>query len=510
MKQSEPYSLARLRRGTLHFLGGKAMTAGLTFAAFVAIARLLSTEEYAAYAAIIALIELSLALATFGLDWVAARYVPDYRINASRELTNRFIWRLAGTQMGIYLIFGVGLYVFSADILAMFFISGSPEVLKIYAAYLFIEGNSRMFRDQMLGHLLLQGRAQLSLIVRNGLWAAGVMWLAGTHGSASLNEVAMIEVVAALAGALIALAGLFLALRSEQHANDANPAWSEPRWQEKFVLARSAYLSYLLSLSYGPQVLTLLLSRFTSADVVAAFGFARNLADQVKRFLPAELLLGLVRPALISRYTRSNDFAEFNRSTSIVFLISIVTLAPLLVLAIAYGEAAMHYLGKGKFPDSALYLVLLLLTLIPYSHRRMIEMVANTIDHPAICTQANAYLLALPLAIIALLTAGATAWSVLAISLTAEIMFSLIVVLKINRLGFNYRPPFASLLRIALGSTASLAIITLMPMQSTNLPELILSAALAIAITAITLSIAKPFDQESRVMIRSLVAKRSS
>lgn len=502
------YSLARLRSGILHFLGGKAVSAGLTFVAFVLAARLLSTEDYAVYVAALAAVELGLALATFGLDWVAARYIPDFRINAPWAAMKRFVIRLAAIQFAIYLVFAILIAICAEPLSALFAVPAASQVLTIYAIYLFAEGGSRMLRDQMLGHLLLQGRAQIALLLRNTIWVGGLAWLYTNSETTTVMDIAFIELLAATGGIFAACAGLYIALlNGNDSTKQSESAWTKPTLKELFKLARSSYLSYLFSLAYGPYVITLLLSRLAGAEATAAFGFARNLADQIRRFLPAELLLGLVRPALIARYSASSDFGAFNRSTSILFLISFLALAPVLVLGIAYGDIVISYLSHGKFPESALYLALFLLSLVPFSHRRMIEMIANTISHSAACARANAYLIGLPLIMVTLLLVHAPVWSVLAVSLLAEIAFSWLVIREIQRGGFSYRFPLKASSRVFLAIFGSVASLFLLPSQSNDILGFLASSFLALAVTALFLWICKPLDRDTTETIKRFMGR---
>lgn len=502
MSVNRHYSLARLRSSILHFLGGKAISAGLTFIAFVLVARLLSTEDYAVYVAALAAVELGLALATFGLDWVAARYIPDFRIHAPWVVLKRFVLRLAAIQFAIYLAFAILMAICAEPLSALFAAPAASDVLTIYAIYLFTEGGSRMLRDQMLGHLLLQGRAQIALLLRNTIWVGGLAWLYTNGEATTVRDIAVIEVLAATGGIFAACAGLYFALLSgNDSTKQSESAWTKPTLKELFILARSSYLSYLFSLAYGPYVITLLLSRLAGAEATAAFGFARNLADQIRRFLPAELLLGLVRPALIARYSASSDFGAFNRSTSIIFLISFLALSPVLVLGIAYGDIVISYLSHGKFPESALYLALFLLSLVPFSHRRMIEMIANTISHSAACARANAYLIGLPLIMVALLLAHAPIWTVLTVSLLAEIVFSWLVIREIQRCGFRYRFPLKASARVFLAIFGAVASLSFFPSLSNDIVGLLTCSLLALTVTALFLYVCKPLNSEAKELI---------
>jgi O-antigen/teichoic acid export membrane protein len=506
MSVEHHYSTERVRRGALHFLVGKAGSAALNFFAFVLVARLLVTADYGYYVVALASVELGLALASFGLDWVAARYLPEYRIHAPERDLRFFILWLAGIQSGFYLAFSICMAVGAGTFAA---ILGAPEaapVLFIYSAYMLFEGCGRMLRDQMLGHLLFQGRAQFALVLRNLVWVGGLSWFYVHERTAAVADVAMVELLAAVIGLMSAGAALFSALQASGRGGIASgKGWIPPPRHELVRLARSTYISYLCSLAYGPQVLTLLLTRLAGVEVTAAFGFARNLADQVRRYLPADLMLGLVRPALIARYTDSGDFAAFNRNSGFLFLISLLVLAPILVLAVAFGDLVVGVLSQGKFPDSALFLVLLLLVLAPFSHRRIIELIANTVAHAASCARANAYLMCLPFLMAILLFFGQPVWSVLVVSLLAEVAFSFFVVHELHRSGLTYIFPWASFFRIAFGTAFAAGALSLWRHPLAGLSGLLVAVMLAVLASVTSLWLCRPFDRETLIAIRRIV-----
>ncbi|MEO6563666.1 MAG: oligosaccharide flippase family protein [Nitrosospira sp.] len=509
MGTQQHYSVERVRRGTLHFLGGKAGSAALTFAAFILVARLLTTTDYAYYAIALAVVELGLALASFGLDWVAARYLPEYRVRATGSQLKHFILKLAGLQSAIYLVFAILMGLGSFSLAALLGSPSAAPVLQLYSIYLVMEGCSRMLRDQMLGHLLLQGRAQIALILRNLIWVSGLAWFY-THGSAAaVQDVALVEVAAALVGLLAAVVGLFHTLRGTVgNLPGSNDGWIAPTLQKQWVLARSSYLSYLFSLAYGPQVITLLLSRFAGVEVTAAFGFARNLADQVRRYLPADLLLGLVRPALVARYAASQNFTALNRNATLLFLISLLVLAPVLVLGIVYGDLVVMVLSSGKFGDSAPFVTLLLLLLAPFSHRRIIEMIANTVSHAAACARANAYLIGFPPLMALLLMTGLPVWSVLLVLLLAEMTFSFLVVRELRKGGMTYQLPWAALLRIVLAVALSAGVLSMLNIAlDEGLVDLLIATVLALLVTATVLLLCKPLDRDALESIKRLLGR---
>lgn len=504
---SEHYSAQRLRRGIAHFLWGKASSALLSFAGFLLVARLLQTSEYGRYVAMVALVELALNLASFGLDWVSTRYVPEYRVRAGGRRLARFVLRLTGLQ--VLLIGGVGatLWFFAEPVASLVGVEGAGPVLRIYAAYLVLEGASRVLRDQMLSQLLLQGRAQVALVLRHLTWvgACGVLLL--SDGQASLLLVASIELFAAGVGLVAAALGLACALRSaaREVSRPHDASWAAPARQEMWVLAVNSYLSFLLNIPARPQVLTLLVTRLAGVDSAALYGFARALADQVLRFLPAELLLGFVRPALVARYVGARDFAALNRQVNLLLTVSLLVLSPLLTLVIGHGYLVVQVLGGEGFGGSAPVLAVMLVGVALFSHRRMLEFVANTVGHPQAISRGSGVMLLVPVLALWSLLMKWPIWVVPSIALAGELLFGYVAMRALRLGGVAYVLPLPALARIVGAVLFSTGVSALLPRSPVDTwLALLTHALLACALTAAAIWYSRPLDADAVAALKVL------
>lgn len=508
---AEHYSAQRLRRGIAHFLWGKASSALLSFVGFLLVARLLQTSDYGRYVAMLALVELALNLANFGLDWVSTRYVPEYRVRAGGPRLARFILRLTGLQ--VLLIGGVGaaLWLFAEPIASLVGVAGAGPVLRLYAAYLVLEGASRVLRDQMLSQLLLQGRAQVALVLRHITWVGACGFLLLRDGEANLLSVASIELVAAAVGFLAAALGLSYALcaaaREESKPSDSH--WVAPTRDEMWALAANSYLSFLLNIPSRSQVLTLMVTRLAGVDSAAVFGFARSLADLVLRFLPAELLLGFVRPALVARFVSARDFSSLNMQVNLLLILSLLVLAPLLTLVIAKGDLVVHVLGGGRFEGGAPVLTLLLVGAAFFSHRRMLEFVANTVGQPQVIGRGSVVMLLVPMVVFVLLQMKMPIWTVPLAMLAAELIFGGVVVRLLKRANVNYMAPLEALARIAAATALASILAALSPvLSSDSLSALLGHAVLAAVFTLIAVWLVRPLDSAALAALNALMKLR--
>jgi hypothetical protein len=86
--------ITHLRNSIWYFLTGKVVSAVMTFFILFWVVRLLTLEEYGVYITLVPGMELVIAISGLGLPWLAARYLPEYRLHASGSLIQRLAWGL--------------------------------------------------------------------------------------------------------------------------------------------------------------------------------------------------------------------------------------------------------------------------------------------------------------------------------------------------------------------------------------------------------------------------------
>lgn len=510
-QQGGHYSLRNIRRSAGHFLLGKAGSAALTFTAFALTARLLGTGQYGTYAALIAAVELALSLSTLGMDWATGRFLPEYRVRAGRAQLARFVAATGGLQAGVLLLAALGLAL-GAEALAARMGLADAMLLQLYAAVLATEGIARVLRDQMLGLLLAQRAAQVATVMRGAVLVALLLaapLLDGTAASA-LRYVAVAELAAAGAGLLLGAAALVRIVR--RHAPDpaptGTPAWQPPSWRRVAAIARDAYASMLLLIPAGGAVLTLTLGAIAGAPAAGAFGFVRGLTEQVRRFLPIELFLGLIRPGIVSRYAQHRDFAALNRQIALVFAVSVLAALPVLALLMAQAPLVARFIGGAPFAEAGPLLAVWSVSLLLFTHRRALEVVANTAERSAACIVGSAVLAVSPLAMAALLWAGAPVPVALAAPLLADLGFSGVVAWLLHRASLPYRLPVPTLARLLLLLAGASAVLALAPLFTPTLwHQALLAGVLSLLLTWGIAALWRPFQATEREAINALLPR---
>lgn len=498
------YSGAALKRSAWHFLTGKAASAVLTFIILLWLVRLLPMAEYGAYVTLVAALELALAVSTLGLPWMAARYLPDYRLHAPGAVLIRYATRIMGLLSGILVVTALLLLVNLQWLLGSLDMLAYAEVARFYVLVLVVEGIGRHLRQNALGPLLMQGIAQVSLVLRNltMLLLLGAMVMAGPVG---LRDVVMAEMAAAVIAGIVALGGLVRRL-GQMRGLSGEAGWTEPPWRDMWRTARHMYFAQLITLTYSPQVFLLLLHRHLGVEAAAVFGFLRSLYEQISRYLPATLLSSLIRPKLVASYVGQGGIEELTRNANLAGKLSLFVLMPLVVFVGMAGEDAVNLLTGGKLPATGFYLAGLLLALIPFSQRQIVETVAVSTGNSRLCTfGAGLGVFMLPLTYV-LLVSGMGLWAPIIGLGLGHLVFNAVILVGMGRVS-SYRPDTTGFVKLMLASLATYLILVFVPLLECDWIGLIAVAAMTLATYLVLAYLIKPFAQSERDRLNRLVPR---
>lgn len=493
---------------------GKFGSALLSFLAFALIARTLGIERYGHYAGLVAGMELGLALASLGLDWVTGRYLPDFRMNASRSVFLSFLLQVASLQLaGLTLVAALG-YLGAMALELRFGIPAA--LLRLYCLVLVFEGLSRLLRDQFLPLLLAQGWAQGATLLRAGLLLAAVLLLrADPVPGDVLQQIVLAEAGCAFASlcfAMLGLAGILLRHQPEPAPpkSRSGACWCAPEARHWGRLALQGYANSLLVFPSSGASLTLVAGALLGPPAAAALGFARTLVDQIRRFLPIELFLSLIRPAVVSRYLAARDFAALNRQMALTFLVSVALALPVVAVLAGAATAVAMSLGGAQFGSAGPVLGVWCLSLPLFAHRRAIEVVANTVDQAGASVRGAAVIALSPVLLALGIKLGLTLPLALCLPLLADLGFSCVVAACLRRAGFGYRLPMHTLARLLAWQTLSalllLALLAWLPVPAVQL-QLGIAIACALACGWGLPLLFKPFAPEDRAAINALLPR---
>lgn len=504
MSVSSPYSSFAFKRSTLHFLIGKIISALLSLSILLLLVRFLPTKEYGAYVVLIAGMEITLAITVFGLPWVSARYLPEFRLYASGKMLIYFVWQIVA-WITLFLIAGALLLLVVIPWLLPSVLAQYTDIVKLYLLLLIFEGLGRYIRESILGPLMLQGQAQIGQVFRNLIFLL-LIGIIVSQEVVHLYHIVFAELVASVLGTILALYGLtqYLQMYRDLEGKDD---WQPPEWSEMWRIARYMYLSNLITQTYNPQVFVFLIQHYLGLEVAALFGFLRSLYVQITNYLPALLLSNLIRPKLVASFVGEGGVTELTRNANLLGKLSMFVLMPILIFVWLAGSELASLLSGGKFNESNYYLAGLLLALIPLSQRQLLEIVAVTSEKSHLCSWGAAVgVLVLPMAYL-LLELGQGLWSVILSIVLSQALSSgtLIITLTYTT---NYIFDITGFSKILVAAMIGFAFAHQFTFSLQNWLDLFLMATFSCGLFLLISYFIKPFYRDERERLNRLFNRR--
>lgn len=443
---STAYSTANLKKSSVYFLVGKLASGILTFVILIVLARLLDNQAYGAYATLLALLELGLALGDLGISWASNRYIPEYRLHASARQLGALIASIITFRLLALTGVAAIVFLFKGLLARYLHLDNFLPAIQLYIIILAVEGLGRAIRDEIFSALLQQKIAQSLLILRNLI----LLFLVfnGADGSLDLNDFAWMELYASIIATTFSLLGIIfylLQLKQERQVD-----WQPPTFKQFVRTARAMYASFLLTMARGQQVFMLIVNALLGLEAAAVFGFASNLNNLLRRYLPAELLMGLIQPKLVADYSLHKDMNRLSRHALFAWKLSLIVLVPALSFFIVCGESFSELMSGGNIKGAGSIMAGLALSLVLFSQRRILETIANILEHPEACVMASmTSLVSLPLVLL-LIDQGLGLWAVVIALFVAELIFNLTLVYRLKQVGCPYGLSFVMACRLAV------------------------------------------------------------
>lgn len=505
------YSKANFQRALQRFLLGRAATGALGLVFFVLVLRQLQAEEFGAYTAILAIQAGVAVLATLGIEATLERFLPELRTAGNTAGASQLILLGIAARAGVLLLLvlaGLASMSWWAPVLSL---QAYADMLPLALAWLLMFGLMNT-AGAIHEALLNQGTAQFTQALYTLIKI--VLFVALSHtwpGADGLTKVIVCESVATLAGLLLSVARLQVgSLRGVLRPREV---WRElPEGTRARMVAFGAknYGAQLLMLLYGPDALRLVASSQAGLAQAARFGAVHSLYEYIQRYLPAFMLLRLIRPVFVSRYTANRDFGALNAMGSIVLKINLTVLTPLIVFMVPAGDMVLGTLSKGRYADAGWLLVAYVALLVPMSNQWVVSIIANTTEQND--TQVKAAAVALPgIAIGACLVPSYGIAALVGGAWISYLLYNLTAVAWLRRAGYPYRPDWRALLLCCVGGAviAAVAIAAKAVLPSFALQELVLGTTAAGLVLALLL-LGGLFTPAERQMLIGMLKRRSA
>ena len=432
------YGGERIRKGMLHFLMGKGLSSIVSLIILVLLVRHLKITEFAAYSVLQAFVYVFTALTGFGLLHITLRYIPElYTQHQGHALRVFMLWTFG---LRVVLLTSVALVAYSlgSQVASIFGLLDWIAVFQIYLVVVWLKVNNH-FLFQIHESTLHQGPGQAVFLATTLLKLTLIVWLMEV-GELNLLNIVWVELIAELVAMFafcVSVIRIIQGSEVESNGIDFKVWWTEnSRRVTKYGIA--GYFQQLLIIPYGSAPNRLVAGHFLGATSVAEFGFSQSFVDLINRYLPAQLLGGLIRPVIVAKYSIKRDFSEVTRPLNFIFRLNTILLGLILALILSVGQQVVNFISNGNYgAEVALLLASMVCVLMLDSHRFMLDIAIHAIEKYDVLIVGNFILASSLLLIVGLLPWCGTVAIPLAGSIGLLASNSWIAH-RLEKLGFNF------------------------------------------------------------------------
>lgn len=448
-----PYSISRMRSSLYAFAAGKIVSGAIGVVWLVGIVRMLAVSDYAAYITLIALLEITLLVSNAGVYPFAQRYITEARLPQNLDQLPRLVWQSIAYRVVTLAVAGAVLSVFASPLANWL---GQPLVALGLALYIFViafEGTAR-YIELVFESLLEQGWAQLTAVIRNGMRLALVYYVWATQGEVALIALVQLEATTTGLGLALGLIAMRIALARYPHAEPATEKPTTFGLGRVWRFSAPLYLAQCLTQVYSPDTVKLFVSRVLGATEVAVFGFAHSFSYFLQRYLPASLLIGLIRPMLVARKAASGSDDDLFLAGNLILKINLFLLLPVAALFAVQGREFSQLVSGGKYEDAGPLLFMLTLLLVLQGLHVVLSVLATAIENRSAVLGGT--LVSMPGVLIGLLLAERMGAPAMAAGLwVSEAAWCAFTLYLLRRSGFRFTPDWQSWARLGAAALAA-------------------------------------------------------
>lgn len=501
----QTFSSTKVKSSLYIFAAGKVIAGLIGVFWLLTLVRVLPVADYGGYVALVAVLELSLLVGNAGVYPFAQRYLTEARFPPNLKfLPTLILWSSCYRLATLILPAGL-LILFSSFFSSQIGLPFLAPALVIYAVVIIFEGTAR-YIELAFESLLEQGRAQISTVSRAAarLFLILVLWNAGQK--IDLILLTKIELCTSFLGLLLSSLLMWRAVRlmsKDVPSNfDRNPF--SIRRIVRFALP--LYVAQCLSQLYSPDFIKLMVSRVLGVLEAANFGFAHAITFVMQRYLPANLLIGLIRPFLVAKQANSQGHERLFFMSNLILKVNIFCLIPLAALFCVAGREFAFAASGGKYPDAGPLLFMLTLLLIFSGTHLIIGMLATVIEDKHAVLWGT--FLSIPGVLLGIALIPMLGSMAMVIGLWAsEIIWCYFALSILKRAGVHFRVDVPANLRVILSAGAA-ALTAYIVCEISNVQgnlKLVSSAALIAIVYLMMCFFLSPFNSEERHLLRRLV-----
>ncbi|MBV8633326.1 MAG: hypothetical protein JO002_02445 [Burkholderiaceae bacterium] len=376
----ERYGHDRIKRGLINFVLGKGVSAIAGMFAIVLVIRSLSVQAFAGYSVLVALVEVLTAVSGLGLAHALLRYVPELYGMHFQQSLRRFVYGSLLLRSAVLLAAAAFAYAFAGSLAPHIGLGTALDAFQAFLVVVVLRSTNN-FLSQILESTLHQGNAQMGFSATQTVRLIGMAVLAA-HGNVALVDVIWVESIGEAAGLVVMLFGIAQVVRSgptDDAADDGS--WLDRHLRQIARFALAGYVQHLAIMPFGGNTNRLVGGNMLASAAMASYGFAQSLVDYMKRYLPAQLLVGLIRPVVVARYCERRDFSVAAGLCERVMQINLLLIGGMLVTLLVGGAEALSLISAGKYgTDALLILCFLVMVLVLETQRQQLELLVQTVE----------------------------------------------------------------------------------------------------------------------------------
>jgi O-antigen/teichoic acid export membrane protein len=506
---THPYERSALRIATFQSIGGRIVGSILGVAATVIVARELTVPAYAAYVALIGLLDLLGAASSLAIEHVALRYVPELSVRGQgaallRVARTLFFFRfglLAGVVLLAALLASPILSTLKLDTLQL-------RELMMWLPAIFLVIATR-FSCACLEIVVAQ---RLSASIMAGVAAIRVALLSlfvFFSGPLQLVHVINIEILIQAIALIVAGLGVSRVLRSITAGSiSATPVRVPPDlWNRIIKYWKSSAPREAIYLFSGKSLNRLIATRYAGGVESATYGFAQTMTEFIQRYLPSTLTGNLASAAMTARHTEHRNFGSVDFIGNLTLKLDIFLLVPLCTWMAMSGPFLTNFLTKGKYPDSAAYLVGLMIVVALESHAFLTRSYANVAERVDL-TLKGSFLLAFWIVPAILLVTPLGIWGLIIARGGMLVIHETWLAIALVREKVPYHLDKSGLVKILVSGVTGFLFLHQIVTPATTTAAFLGIGCMTAIIYLIMCSFTKPFSRREREALNRLLGTR--
>ena len=364
---SDLYSGKRFRRAIQHFLLGRTVQAIAFFTLTLWLVRLLEPTDYGAYMVLWGMVEMMVPLSSLGILEAVRRYLPELAARGAPGVLLVFVRWMTLIRLAIMIAWAALITIFWSDIAVWMGFSAPQQDATLLAAGLIVTVIGFRYASEMLECLLEQRWSQLTRSLMPLGRLAGVALLVSI-GGLTLERLLWVDLAVSLGCFLLAEFFLMRKLRGLSGTGDYRVSVRETAtfaWHMTGV--------NLLRAIASAGALRILVARTLGLEAAGMFAFLQQLLMIVGRYLPANLLLNIIRPMLISRYA-AGDISMVNQGVALLWKVNLLIIVASIAAVSVAGNSLIVLVSGGRFTDAGMVMLVMLLGLGATSQGQLVGM----------------------------------------------------------------------------------------------------------------------------------------